>query len=223
MGRSDQHKYYFIKPHPVLSWEVETVTRAFPTTPWVYLFRNPVEVLMSQLVKYQPPGASVYGGFCLSRVRIGQDWRPEEKVHHILGSYAMKASREEYCAAFLHSLDQYMIDSIVDSSPGIPVEYPNLVNKFLDIYLPKHFLVKQTERQKYAMKEVTLVYSKQRAPNKAKFAPGSSYKDDTKKKEHDAWPELVNGANRILDKSFKILKDMETKALARLNSSENAY
>jgi hypothetical protein len=97
MGRSNdaQEKRVFFKIQSVGTRNIQVFQRAFPTTPWIFLYRDPVQVLMSQMA--QGPRAAN----CVQSRR-----NPPSSIVDIVkrGGYNMKdITSEEYCAAHLVS------------------------------------------------------------------------------------------------------------------------
>ena len=97
------------------SWSIldfPLIRRAFPKVPWIFLYRDPVEVLVSQLTHR---GAHmVPGGIEPELFGIGNDdvftMRPEEYCARVLGSICEAALRHH------------------QSSPGLMVNYRQLPN-----------------------------------------------------------------------------------------------
>jgi hypothetical protein len=72
--------------------QLALIGRAFPETPWIFLYRDPVEVLASQLVK---PGAWTLPLALEPELTGGADWRE---------------GREDYCAQLLAGICRSAID-----------------------------------------------------------------------------------------------------------------
>lgn len=49
MGRSPYHKRLFIKSQSITTTRISTALEAFPDTPWAFVFRQPVQTMMSHL------------------------------------------------------------------------------------------------------------------------------------------------------------------------------
>jgi hypothetical protein len=98
MGRSNdaQEKLVFFKIQSIGTRSIQVFQHAFPTTPWMFLYRDPVQVLMSQLAQ----GPRVAN--CVQSRR-----NPPISIVDIVkkGGYNIKdITNEEYCAAHLVSL-----------------------------------------------------------------------------------------------------------------------
>lgn len=99
MGRSNdrREKRVFFKIQSIGSRNIQVFQHAFPDTPWMFIYRDPVQVLMSQLAQ----GARVAN--CV-RPRAS----PPSSVLEIVArrGYNIKdISNEEYCAAHLVSFN----------------------------------------------------------------------------------------------------------------------
>lgn len=96
--RDSQAEHYFIKLDSRHTFEMDILTKAFPDTPWIFLYRNPLEVMVSHdrqigggtipgIVGHQLPGltfedslqipaeeyvARVLAAICESALRYGE-------------------------------------------------------------------------------------------------------------------------------------------------------
>jgi Sulfotransferase family len=79
----ETERHYFVKWDCWHTHQLSLIRRAFPETPWIFLYRNPVEVLASQM---RAPGA----------------WTvPGALEAELIGGADAQGSREEYCAQML--------------------------------------------------------------------------------------------------------------------------
>ena len=108
--RNEEEKYFFVKFD---SWHTHNLTliqRAFPKVPWIFLYRDPREVLMSQL---QHPGLHMVPGLVESRP-------PETSF-----STNAPVPAEERCVQVLASICTAAIDQLRTGS-GRAVNYTEL-------------------------------------------------------------------------------------------------
>jgi hypothetical protein len=49
MGHSLIHKRYFFKFQSLLTTKMHIVLEAFPNVPWIFLYRNPIQTVMSHM------------------------------------------------------------------------------------------------------------------------------------------------------------------------------
>jgi hypothetical protein len=138
------------------SWHARALPlfrRAFPTTPWIFLIREPVEVLASH---QRLPGMQAAG--LLTAEDVGVAWRPE-------------ATHEVNTAVALASICEAAEDAC-DSGGGLVVNYSELPAAVAARILP-HFGVTPTAADADAMALVARNDAK--SPGKA-FAPDSEAK-----------------------------------------------
>lgn len=95
MGRSNdlQEERVFFKIQSVGTRSIQTFQQAFPETPWMFVYREPVQVLMSQLAQ---------GSKNANCVQARQ--QPAQAIEELVrkaGYNVKKLSNVEYCAAHL--------------------------------------------------------------------------------------------------------------------------
>ncbi|CAN0247963.1 unnamed protein product, partial [Discosporangium mesarthrocarpum] len=180
MTRSPAHQHFYFKFQS--SEDIDLVTAAFPGVPWVFLFREPIEVLMSRL------GAQ----------RIGMEGMEEEVAAKV--EKGMKAGptkrgggrpkREVEMARQLSILCKKAITAY-ENHPGMGmmVEYPHLPQAVLDTVLPDHFGVNVSKEEYEAMMKTTNMYSK--VANYKKGEVGGEFHTDVEAKQ-DAANQLVH-------------------------------
>lgn len=111
MGRMNRptHQHVFYKFNSEAIRSIDIFRKAFPSVPWVFLYRNSIEVMASQLHGYQDsalllPDKDVPS--CL-RNRYNQWQHPMLlKVVNFHNRTVSSLTAEEYCAAYLASLAQ---------------------------------------------------------------------------------------------------------------------
>jgi hypothetical protein len=89
---AETERNYFVKWDCWHTHQLALIRRAFPETPWIFLYRDPVEVLVSQM---RNPGAWTVPGTLEAGLTGGADGR---------------AGREEYCAQLLAGICRAAID-----------------------------------------------------------------------------------------------------------------
>jgi hypothetical protein len=85
-AEGERERHLFVKWDCWHIHQMAAIRRAFPQTPWVFLYRDPVEVLESQMRK---PGMWTVPGALEEALTGGADWRN---------------GREEYCARMLGAI-----------------------------------------------------------------------------------------------------------------------
>lgn len=105
---------------------------------------------------------------------------------------------------FLITLQSLLCESATDalmSSPyGKPVNYEGIIENLIEITLPNHFELLMTNERKEKILKVGSKYSKGRGGRE------KEWKDDNKKKEDAATPEVKRACGVFLDRSYEQLE-----------------
>lgn len=187
LGRSAAggQRRYFVK---LDSWHVRALPlfrAAFPSTPWVFVYRDPVEVLVSHMRSrglQTVPGALPATIFDIS----GDD----------------RMSGEEYCARILARI----FDAALDNSQlggGLYVNYAELPHALETAIVP-HFGVVLTTRDRDALAAV--------AARDAK-APHHSFVVDRDDKQRGASDAILAAAARFAAEPYRRLESLRMSAL----------
>jgi hypothetical protein len=144
MGRSPIHKRLFFKFQSIASTKMNLILEAFPHTPWAFIFRQPVQTMMSHLDPRKGEGRSS-GAPCLRSMK-----RPPVEVKTAIAKYVEdgtggKAPREAWCAAHLSMLCQSAVKankkygSYVDAMGGNKTTRRGLLVNYESLpgFLPK--------------------------------------------------------------------------------------
>eukprot|EP00953_Heterococcus_sp_UTEX-ZZ885_P034112 17695-Heterococcus_DN1.PRE.2 len=133
------------------SENIDAITNAFPEVPWMFLFREPVEVMMSRM------GAQ----------RIGMDATHDEvslklgRVKTRQKNPADQQTKEATTADYLATLCKKAITAASEHpGQGMMVEYTHLPAVVYDYMLPVHFNVELDKTELEALTAATNVYSK---------------------------------------------------------------
>jgi hypothetical protein len=154
--RAGQETRYFIKFDSITTDALPFIRRTFPTVPWIFLYRDPEEVLASQLSE---PGAAMSPGILRGPPVLDQS------LNEILSM-----SLEEYAARVIGTLCRCACLS-ADRS-GLFVNYtqlPGAVWKDIAAHFGIHFSAAEIE----AMQDVAAFNAKH---PRAKFAPDGELK-----------------------------------------------
>lgn len=208
MSRSNdiQERDTFFKIQSIGTKSIHVFRKAFPQTPWIFIFREPVQVMMSHLKT-----KSTKSAVCLrSRSRPDDDLK--QIVQDSLGTSIgiQDLSVEEFCAAHLSTLCYKARDEVLDSNGlGKVVNYINLQEQLMEHIIPKHFLQGQDgdaldQDAKQRAYNVGEKYSKGRHE-------GKMWKEDSRAKENAAWPELQRASETFLLPIYKQLQELATK------------
>jgi hypothetical protein len=196
MGRTNDEKeeHLFFKIQSIGVKSIHIFRKAFPQTPWLFVYRDPVQVMRSHL-KSQGTSQAV----CLRSKRSPQ--QDLIKLVHRIGGIDKNLSTlstEEFCAAHLATLCEAAITQIKDSDGlGKAVNYSNLMTSLVEELIPKHFLniSSLSDGAKTNIAKVSEYYSKGRRG-------GKEWKEDSQQKEITAWEELKNASAKYLQPSY---------------------
>ena len=197
MGRSNSptEEYLFFKFQSITTRYMQSFRAAFPTTPWIFLYREPVEVMMSHLDGFRKTSQAM----CVrskSRTMQIQSFVKRE-------GYGMEdLEDEEFCSIHLATLCECALKNLADSNGfGLAVKYsPDLVHVFLDTIFPKHFKANVDRSGRDRVLKISGTYSKNRGGQKE-----GTFKSDSERKEEKASEEIKRAANQFLQPSFDAL------------------
>jgi hypothetical protein len=196
----------FFKIQSVGTRNLSVFTTAFPKTPYLMVYREPVQVMMSHL-----KGNNLRNANCVRQRRS-----PPPAVVKAVEKYTPKISAknipaEDYCAAHLASITETMVQA--HTANGIPINYESLPDLLYTDILP--FLLNVpalTDAQLGTVKEVAAVYSKNRGGNRV----AGSFQSDSEKKEEMASPAVRHAAQTYLLPSYLELEKMAETARERV-------
>jgi len=224
MGVSDTHKYLFYKAHPVSITQIELFKQAFPDVPYIWMHRDPVEVMMSQLMKEIDP-KSERNAHNYVNPKKKKDGKPPKvapclrnlaEARETLGLKNVQdsASREEYCAVYLYHICRYAADGMRDDEHGLAVNYSeDLSERFLNNILPNFFNVKLSSEQSKKALEVAQGYSK------ASRGRDGDFNGDEQQKQKRAWKYMKDMAAKYVDEVYHELMRMEEDKIKAIKSN----
>lgn len=205
MSRTDDpsEERVFFKFQSISSKYIEIFTTAFPNVPWMYVYRDPVQVMMSHVkddetlsrancvrTMHGPQGDDMHG---IAKRRGYRDIRD--------------LNRMEYCSAHLASLTESAVRNLNDMA--IPVDYATLPSVLWEQIFPQIWGRPLSQTEISNMEAVSTTYSKGRGNKKKEF------KDDSEKKESLASEEVRDAAEKFMKESFDQLKDFEAPLLLK--------
>ncbi len=170
--RSPEAEHFFIKFDSWHTFELDLLKHAFPDVPWIFLYRNPLEVMVSHSkmrgagtvrgsIDYQIPGLSF----------------PD----------SLKISQDEYIARFLAKVCEYALQNR-ENPNGLFVNYTQLPS-ILTTDILKHFNIEYTDA------EIEKINSAARFDAKS---PKVEFKTDVQTKQREASDEIREISNKIL-------------------------
>lgn len=202
MSRTDDplEERVFFKFQSVTSRSIPVFKRAFPDVPWMYVYRDPVQVMMSHVKDDRKLKHAV----CTRSMR----GRPPEDLKGIVkrqGRHLKDLEPVEYCAAHLATLTESAVNNLNDMA--IPVNYNKLPDMLWQTIMPKIFGRSLTQKEIDNMTEISHDYSKGRGKMAGEFHA------DSKQKEKAASDEVRMAAKTFLQESYDKLNDFQPKLL----------
>jgi hypothetical protein len=170
--------HYVIKLDSWHTLALPLFRRAFPQVPWVFVYRDPVEVLVSQM---RERGLQLIPG-ALSPCPFG--------IEH-----GIRMRDEEYCARALEKICTAAFDNF-GFGRGLAINYDELPDAVWQKILP-HFGIACSEEEKAAMRLATRRDAK---------APFVEFVSDTKVKQQQATEVVRAAARQHLDKVYGALE-----------------
>ena len=209
MSRTNQpldEERVFFKIQSIGSRKLEIFTTAFPRTPYLMVYRDPVQVMMSHL-----KGGNIRSANCvrgrgappISVIKTVKRYTPHTSVKEI-GS-------EDYCAAHLASITETMVHDRTEY--GLPINYGILTDTLYNDVLPYWLNIpKLSEEQLETVQGVAAVYSKNRGGNRV----AGSFQSDSEHKEEMASAAVRSAAQTYLTPSYSELEEISKQALEQI-------
>ena len=171
-SRGGAEKVSFVKFDCWHTLDLPLIRQAFPRVPWVFVYRDPVEVLVSQMTK-----PSWWMSGALSPERIGVDLQ-----------MINESSREDLCARVLAGICEAALDGLEDGN-GRAVAYDELPHAVWTS-LADHFGVGYSTDEIDRMKQSALMDSK---------TPQMFFSDDRVTKQRAVTLRIREGASAHLN------------------------
>jgi len=199
MGRTTDLKeeHLFFKFQSITSLNIDVARLAFPSVPWIYVYRDPVQVMMSHL-------NPIEHAVCLKHKR-----KPKQEmqalVQRVVQKKAQNLSSEDFCAAHLASLCEYALHETKTSGTGRMVNYDTLPDILMDDIIPNYFLSEGGtfgEREKENIRRVSGTYSKGR------HGKTKAWVEDSDKKDRGASDKIRHAAATFLQSSFDAFREL---------------
>ena len=190
MSRSHNPKeqHVFFKFQSVGVRSIHVFTRVFRTTPWIFVYRDTIEILMSHLKSKDQEKA-----VCL-RSRS----HPHALLRQVVGHRDVDSlSAVEFCAAHLASL----CEAAIQEASGMFIPYSSLPDRIWELVLPNHFGIKNIDIDR--MKVVASVYSKGRGEK-----ANQEWQADSQWKQDKAWEEIRNAAEMFVKRKFDKMEEL---------------
>ena len=170
--RTAEAAHYFIKLDSWHTFELDVLTRAFPDTPWIFLYRNPVEVMVSH--DRQRGGGTIPGVI-------------SHQLPGLTLADSLQISQEEYVARVLAKVCESALEFCKHPN-ALFVNY-NQLPQFVTGELLQHF------RVNYSDEEIDLMNSAARFDAKS---PTVEFVNDRMQKQNEADDRIRQISNEML-------------------------
>jgi len=211
---SREETHVFFKIQSIGVYNIPTFAKIFPDTPWIFVYRDSVEVLASQL-KHLDNTASAA---CLRSRR-----RPLKVVHKLVehhGKTVSDLTNVEFCAAHVGTMCKAALEGLeLPSSKGRAVNYATLPDAIWETILPQHFEImfsEDAESMVKRMKALSQVYSKgfREKANK-------EWVEDSERKQERATSAIRAAAEMLIQPYFEQLELYNLGKLGDTNGLNN--
>jgi gluconate kinase len=182
--RRREEENYFIKFDCWSTLDLGLIRRAFPEVPWIFIYRDPIEVIVSHM---RQRGWQMIPGTIDKML-------PEMNI-----TEALQLSPEEYCARVLARICEHALDH-AEEKTALLVSYdqlPEVVNGLIF----DHFRISFTGDEIERMKEVTKFHAK---------SPRISFTSDREEKRKNASEAAVEAANQWVNRPYQLLERMRS-------------
>lgn len=197
----------FFKLQATASWHIQDFRIAFPTVPWIFVYREPVEVITSHFkmgeehancLKYKNRPAHRY----INEVAVR--YQNNKKTTDNL-------SIEEFCAVHLTSFTENAVRQLKDSrrlvgshgkAVGHAINYDDLPTIMYETVLPDLWGVPMNQEHIDNIIDVSMKYEKSRLEEEKQ----QPRKKDSEAKKRATALKIKDAANRIMGSSFLALE-----------------
>ena len=211
MSRSNDpnEERVFFKFQSATTKSIKVFQDAFPDQPWIFVYRDPVQVMMSH-IKDDPQLKGRAN--CLRSKSM-----PPPEIKAIAAQHGIPDPRllsmEEYCAAHLAAITESAAASLTDI--GMPVNYETLPDSLHEVVLPSVLGRSLTNQEVENIRAISQHYSKGTGGRHQEF------QDDSEAKTKAASPAVKEAAVKFLQPSFERLAQHRPSLFYNHNNNNN--
>ena len=207
MSRSNDpaEERVFFKFQSATTKNVNVFKKAFPEIPWMFVYRDPVQVMMSHFK--DDPQMTGRANCLRSRRSPPMEIEQTASAHGV--DKVKHLSMVEYCAVHLAAITESAVSALTDNS--IPVNYETLPDILHETILPRILGRSLTSTEVSNIQAISQHYSK---------GAGAKHKEfhgDSEAKEKAASPEIKAAAAKFLQPSFDQLSKHRPQILVRID------
>uniref|UniRef100_A0A7S3GTU2 JmjC domain-containing protein n=1 Tax=Spumella elongata TaxID=89044 RepID=A0A7S3GTU2_9STRA len=220
MGRSPFHKHLFFKFQSITVTSMNIALEAFPDVPWAFVYRQPVQTMMSHLDPAKSNNQA--NAPCMRSKR-----HPPRDVQEAITQFApgWSAPNEAWCAAHLNMLCNYAIRNFekygtrVDPATnqvvqrGVLIPYDSLPGFVPQILLPLFRINPLPPSWLQKITDESNFYSKSRG------AKIRVFQGDSKDKDTRATEQIQLYAEKMLSPSYALLEEKARLSLQAVDPS----
>ncbi|GMI05464.1 hypothetical protein TrVE_jg4584 [Triparma verrucosa] len=220
-------KETFYKFTTVANWDLDPILDAFPETPWIYIMRNPVEVMMSYRKETttmttslkKKKGVDMGGlGFSNSSNCVRKKFHRTPELQNEVRQYGLYQKwaakgmddlpNHVYCAAHLAVINGIALELYRERPGGMFVDYSGLVETLKHEVIPNHFGFELDEDAIARIDEVGGTYSKASRKINKKLNPmnessAKEWVEDSAKKTDSAPDFVFDIVDLMLEEGYK--------------------
>ena len=216
MSRTDnsQEERVFFKIQSIGTRQLQVFQRAFPTVPWIFVYREPVQVLMSQLeqgtkaancVRPRSKPPTVVSDLLLRTNHNAHDVTDEEYCAAHLVSPTHFCVSVIYCCSLLLCLQATLTESALAAMERAPamgtvVNYEDLPQVLYEHVLPERWNIPVSDEEMQRIQKVAGLYSK------GTMGRHGMFHSDSKRKEQAASYKVRDAAETFLRESYNRLE-----------------
>jgi hypothetical protein len=178
--RSPDERRLFVKFGAANALDLPLILRAFPRVPWIFLYRDPVEILASHEIE----GSADFLPGAIPAQRLG-----------LRGNEPWALASPRYIAYCLAAIGQAALAASGSNARGLFLHYRQLPDALWDA-LPAHFGFALSQSARAAFTERARHHGKR---------PGAPFADDTAAKQHAA-AHLRDMAEEVVGPTFAALE-----------------
>lgn len=179
--RRESDRRLFVKTNCEHMLHIDRLLAAFPGTPWIFMYRDPVEVLVSQ--QRMPGFLQVPGSMAGHGLHTPEQFRCDPQGN---------------CAWSLSVVMRRAIEAMERHENGLLLNYSQLPEA-LETRIAHHFAIDLTAVDAKALREVAGSHSKRRQ---------DQFQPDSAEKRASADPGILELAERWLDEPYRRLEEM---------------
>jgi hypothetical protein len=198
-------KRFFIKMQSKGSRHLPAFARAFPTTPRIFVYRDPVQVLQSHL-------KSGSNALCLHQTP--PNIVAEAAARHERHNLDKNHNPEDYCAAHLSSITDAAVEALQDDEYGVALNYVDLPERLYEEIIPGVLQLEVGPSELHRIEQVAGQYSKGGGSGQG-GNPAGTFTSDSDKKSATASQAVKDAAVTFLQESYEALEAASAEAKQR--------